>query len=145
MKRIAMTAVAGVISVALTGCATGGSSAEIDTRREIKAAARAEYPGNARESDTLKLAAVDNTAGGGTLELLNLTDNSVPPAKVWVNGKYLAGTPVIPARSQVSVKYSDLLEVGAGVMDLSRSQSKIGKVEIQTGDGLFTVSGPTRK
>jgi hypothetical protein len=141
MRRTLALAVAGCLTLGAVGCATN----ELQTRREVARAALSHYPAvQAKQSATYKLAAVDDQ-GAGTVEILNLTDNTTPQAKVWVNGRYVSGVPAVPARSSVTVKYGDLLEAGPGVMDLGRANSKVAKVELEVNGELFVVQGPTIK
>ena len=141
MKRVIAIAFAGIVGLTAVGCTTN----ELETRREATTAALSNYPGNAQESAKYKLAAVDDQ-NQDTLTILNLTDETIAPGTIWVNGRYVKKISSIPAQSSVTVAYNELLEGGGGVMDLSKADSEqIQKVELQTHEGLFTVMGPSRK
>lgn len=122
-----------------------GCNSEMQTREQATTAALSKYPGGtAKASETYKLAVVDHQ-DTSTVEVLNLTDNAVPAAKLWVNGRYVAKITGIQARGNVSVKYSDLLESGAGLADLALAKGTVAKAELQVGSDLYTVQGPTIK
>lgn len=129
-----------VVSTACAGC---GNKA-VEARRQATAAALASYPGNAQQSDEVRLAAVDRTKDK-KVEILNLADRSVQSPTVWVNQTFLAKTESIPPRGQVTVRYSDLIEQGTGVRDLDMANVPVKTVEVQTAEGLFTVMGPSRR
>ena len=145
MKSLFKTGTTLVLGLAAVVAAAGCSTSEMAVREDVTRAALSEYPGQARPSDRLKLAAVDDP-GRQTLEISNLSDTAVTTAKVWVNSRYVQAVPAIPARSTVTIGYADLLEAGRGTMDLARvDKPQIAKVEVQTADGLFTVDGPARR
>jgi hypothetical protein len=142
MRRMLGLAVAGCLTAGMVGCASN----EMETRREIASAALSNYPGGvAKQSDQFQLAAVDNR-GSGELDILNLTDNAVPPAKLWVNGRYVSTLAGIQARGSVKVKYGDLLESGRGMLDLAKDPKPgVAKAELQIGNELYAIQGPTIK
>ena len=140
MMRQVLILMLTLAAAAACGCAAN----EMEERRRVTQAARAEYPGNARMSKEVQVVAYDHP-DDKKLELSNLGDRSVPGPTVWVNGAYLHRVESIGPRQSVTVDYDDLLEAGPGVTDFADSKHPVRKVEVQTPDGLFTALGPTRK
>lgn len=131
--------------VMIAGCKTTQVSQVAEGPREaITFAARAKYPGDAKTSETIRVAAVDDSRRR-ELTLFNLSDNSVPASTLWVNSHYVAQIPSIAPRRSVLLKYTQLIEAGPSVGDLRTMDQQPRKVEIQTSDGLFTVQGPSAK
>ena len=129
----------------ITGCKTTQVSQVAEGPREaITYAARAKYPGDAKTSERVRVAAVDDS-GRRELTLFNLSDNSVPASTLWVNSHYVAQIPAIAPRRSVMVKYTQLIEAGPSVGDLRTMDQQPRKVELQTSEGLFTVQGPSAK
>ena len=112
-------------------------------RAEIRYAATAKYPGDARTVDTVQLTAVDDP-DNDRLTIYNVSDNTIGPATIWVNGMYVHRIDGIPPRGAVEIEHVELLQDGAGTGDLHSVNQSARKVEIQTRDGLFTVQGPSR-
>ena len=145
LRHIVPVFVIGALSLA--GCQTGEvSRVGSQPRQEITFAATAEYPGEAQlaSSSDLQVAAVDNTSMD-RLELLNLTDNSIPASTLWVNGSFVKRIPTIPPRGTLIVKYGELLEAGRGTQDLKSVGQSARKVELQTQQGLVAVQGPSKR
>ena len=137
---------AGVLMGGLGGCSTDRvSQVGQEPRAAISDAALASYPqAPAASSDRVQAAAVDHP-DLKEVEIFNLADQSIPAARVWVNGNFLAQINSIPPRGSVIVKYSNLLEAGRAVNDLKQLQQPVRKVELQTREGLFKVQGPAMK
>ena len=137
---------AGVFALAV-GCETSQIARVGDEPREaITYAATAKYPGEAQlsRSSDIKVAAIDNP-NMDQLELLNLTDNSIPASTLWVNGAFVRRIPTIPPRGTLVVKYAELLEAGRGTQDLKSVNQQARKVELQTQQGLIAVQGPSKR
>ena len=132
------------LALGLVGLLGGCAANEMETRRDVTRAALASYPGGAQESRDVRVSAVDDP-GRKRIELYNLTDRTVTAPTVWVNGTYLTRMEGLPPRGSATVRYADLIESGRGVNDLASSGNSVRKVELQTGDGLFTVLGPSRR
>lgn len=127
------------------GCATQDVAMIGNEPREaISAAATASYPKGAQATSTVKLVAF-NYAEKKVLEIHNLSDHSVPASTVWVNEAFLTPIASIPPKSYATVKYTDLLEAGHAVNDMTKGKSTITKVELQGPDGLMSVEGPAEK
>lgn len=135
-------------SLLSVGCATQEMS-EVGRapRQAIAFAATAKYPGNPQQSDKIKAVAFDS-ADRGELEIHNLGNHTIAYPAVWVNGAFVSKLNTsIPPQSHATVKYTELLEAGAGTNDLTKvgKDQPVQKVELQTPDGLFAVEGPARK
>jgi hypothetical protein len=151
MRKMMVVAVAGLLGGMLTaggGCETQQISHVGDAPREaIAYAATAKYPAVAATAPAqtgMQVAAVDDTENK-KVTIMNLTDNAIPPATVWVNGAYLHRTATIAPRGMASINYSELLMAGPSPQDLKASGQSVRKVELQTHDGFFTVQGPSKK
>ncbi len=132
-------------SILIAGCETSEIARVGEEPREaISYAATASYPGEATQSSDLQLAAIDNP-DAREIELLNLTDNSIPASTLWVNGAFVKRIPSIPPRGTFKVKYNELLEAGTGTNDLQSVGQVARKVEIQTPQGLMAVQGPSKR
>ena len=139
------TAVGALVCVA--GCETSTLSRVGEEPREaITFAATAEYPGEAQlvNSSDFQIAAIDNP-DANELELLNLTDNSIPASTLWVNGAFLKRIPSIAPRGTLKVKYGELLEAGPSTNDFKSVGQTARKVELQTPQGLMAVQGPSKR
>src|SRR5688500_5330158 len=80
-------------SILIAGCETSEIARVGEEPREaISYAATASYPGEATQSSDLQLAAIDNP-DAREIELLNLTDNSIPASTLWVNGAFVKRIP----------------------------------------------------
>lgn len=115
-----------------------------EARRDITYAATAKYPGNPQTSETIRLAAVDDLSQK-RLEILNLTDNSVPQSTIWVNGAFVNRVDGIAPRGSTTVRYGELLEAGPSTRDFGQLNQGVQKVEIQSANTLYTVQGPAKK
>jgi hypothetical protein len=132
-------------AVALTGCTTNRvAQVDPEARAAIGEAATASYTGQPQRSDRLQVAAVDHP-NSKEIELINLTPNAVPSPSVWVNGAYVRRLPTIPPQGTATVKYAGLLQAGQPANDFAIARQTVTKVELQTGEGLFTVLGPAIK
>ena len=141
---IAAAVLATVLS-GLTGCAADKVSQVGERPRElISFAATAEYPGNARESDSVQVVAFDDPRRK-EFELHNLGTVSVPASAVWVNGGFVTKVESIPPKEHVTVRYSSLVEAGQGTNDFKRMGQPLRRVELATDGGLFTVLGPATR
>lgn len=130
------------------GCATQDMS-EVgrQPRQAIAYAATAKYPGSAQQSDQAKAVAYD-MPDRGELEVHNLGDHTILFPAIWVNGAFVSKLNTsIPPKSHATVRYSELLEAGSGLHDLTKvgKDAPIEKVELQTSDGLYAVEGPVHK
>ena len=135
----------GVVALLLLGCETGEIRRVGDEPREaIAQAALAKYPGASEDTNAYRLAAVDDPSRR-ELTLLNLTDNAVPAATIWVNGAFVRNLTGIPPRGSVELRYSELLEAGSGTRDLRSIGQGVRKVELEIGDKLISVQGPSKK
>src|SRR5688500_14881150 len=104
---IAPVAVAGLLAV---GCSTNEVARVGEApRSEIAYAATANYPGDARTSDEVKLTAVDDPEGH-ELVIYNVTDNAIGPSTIWVNGAFLKRIDGIAPRGAVRIKHAELLQ-----------------------------------
>ena len=132
--------------VFIAGCETSEiARVGEEPRAEIGYAATASYPGEPMAATKdFQVAALDNP-DAHELELLNLTDNSIPASSVWVNGAFVKRIASIPPRGTLKVKYSELLEAGRSVNDLQSVGQIARKVEIQTPQGLMAVQGPSNR
>src|SRR4051812_1141357 len=132
--------------ITLAGCSTDRvAQVGSEPRAAISEAALASYPQQpAVASDRVQAAAVDRP-DQKEIEIFNLSDQSIPPGRVWVNGGFLAQSPNIAPRGSTIIKYSDLLEAGHAVNDLKQLQQPVRKVELQTREGLFKIQGPAMK
>ena len=92
----------------------------------------------------VQVAAIDDPKDH-ELELLNLTDNSIPASTLWVNGAFVKRIPALAPRGTLKVKYSELLEAGRGTNDLKSVGQAARKIELQTAQGLMAVQGPSRR
>ncbi|MEO6434307.1 MAG: hypothetical protein ABIP55_00900 [Tepidisphaeraceae bacterium] len=143
MKRHAWVIV--LAAGGFVGCSTNEvARVGSEPRAEISYAATARYPGDARMSDAVKLTAVTDP-DAKKLVIYNVTDNSIGPATVWVNGAFVHRIDGIAPRGAVEINYGELLQTGPGTADLKSLDQPARKVEIQTRDGLFTVQGPSQK
>jgi hypothetical protein len=133
-----------ILAILAASSAGGCGNKAIRTREQATAAALARYPGDPQQSDEIRLAAVDH-AKDKKVEILNLTDRSIESPTIWVNQTFLNRTRTIPPRGQVTVKYSELLEQGGGVRDLDMVNVPVKTVEVETAQGLFSVTGTSRK
>lgn len=116
----------------------------MEARRDVKIAALAKYPGNAKKSDKVQVTAVDYPEQK-RLELINTSDAPLATPTVWVNQTFLNKAPTIPARGSISIKYVDLIEQGQGLQDLAANGRGASVVEIETPEGLFGTNGPAKK
>ena len=130
--------------IAVLTLSTGCGNKHVATREQATLAALSTYPGNPVRSDEVQLAAIDNPKDK-EIELINLTDRTIPTPTIWVNQAYVHKAPTIKPRGQVTVDYAELIEQGQGVRDLDMANVLVRKVEVQTGDALYTVMGPSRK
>jgi len=121
------------------------SNVDPNARAAIGYAATAHYPGNAMNSTANVLVGALDRPGEKRIELLNLSDNAVPDAKVWVNGAYVRQIGTLPPRGTTSVDYSGMLQAGQTAMDFARAEQAVTKVEIETGNVLYRVLGPAVK
>ena len=129
----------------LVGCETQSvSRVGEEPRAAISYAATARYPGEDRALEDGRIAAVDDPKEK-RLHLLNVSDTSIPPATVWVNGLFLKRIDSIPPRATITIEHDDLLESGPGVRDLASLDQPVTRVEIETHEGLFRVKGPARQ
>lgn len=139
-RKIAVAVMFGVGVMA--GCTTNELDAVGTQPREaITYAAQASYPKGMHATDSVKLVAFNDT-DKKTLQIHNLDMHTFPTSTVWVNKAFLAKLPPIVPKGSVEVKYSDLLEAGQGVSDLSKVKGPVTTVELQSEEGLFTVQGP---
>jgi hypothetical protein len=137
---------AGTILALVAGCEQSDKVSAVgpEARQAISAAATAHYPGHARTSDEVQVAAI-NYQEKDYLELHNLGTQSVPASNVWVNGTFMSRIEGIAPKSYVTVKHGALLEAGPATNDLKHLNQPVAKVEIETDRGLYTVQGPTIK
>lgn len=139
-------AMAGTLGLASVGCESHDkvSSVGPDAREAITVAATARYPGNARVTRDMQVAAIDYPEKD-LLEIHNLGDQSIPAGSVWVNGAFMTRIDGIAPKSFVTVPHGMLLEAGPGTNDLKALNQAVAKVELQTDRGLYSVQGPSIK
>ena len=136
---------ASLAAALLAGCGTSDvGKVGQEPREAITYAATAKYPGDAQKSDRVQVTAINDDGAHETV-LYNLSNRSVPDSTVWVNGAFVTKIDMIPPKGSVTVKHSELLESGPGTGDVKRLDQPVTRVELQTPDGLFTVSGPAQK
>jgi hypothetical protein len=113
-------------------------------REQITFAATARYPGTAQSSDKVEAVALD-APSDGQFTIYNLAGRPIPQATVWVNGSFVRQVDGIGPKGHVTLNYGDLIQAGPGTSDLKQSDEAVGRVELQTSEGLFKVDGPGRK
>src|SRR5688500_8330893 len=141
--RIQSLFTAGALLALAAGCQQTDKVSAVGpaARPAVSAAATAHYPGNARTSDQLQVAAI-NYPDKDYLELHNLGTQSVPASNVWVTGTFMSRVDSIAPKSYVTVKHGALLEAGPATNDLKQLNQPVAKVEIETDRGLYSVQGP---
>lgn len=113
-----------------------GNTASTSDAQTIAFAARAQHPsGQAQDS---KYTAV--VTPSGDIQLVNPTDQELDNAALWVNGKYVTQVQKLPARSTTTVSKTSLYDRDGRQM--SFNDAKLDQLQLQSGDKLFTVSGP---
>jgi hypothetical protein len=113
-------------------------------REAITFAARAKYPGNAQDSQRVRAVAIADP-DVKTLDIYNLSNQSIPATAVWVNGDFVKQISPISPKSHVTIKYVELLEAGPSAKSLTELERTIQKVELQTNDGMYSVQGPVNR
>jgi hypothetical protein len=140
-------------AILLTGCTATtsspeGSSASTEvTGRNILGgntndatmaafAARAQRPGgNAQQSQYTAL-----VTSAGAIQVINPTDQPLNDGTLWINGKYVAQVPPIAPRGTATIDRNHIFDRDGHTMDWSAE--KLNKLELQSGDQLYTVNGP---
>ena len=137
---------AATVMAMAAGCETQNpSNVAPQARHDITFAATARYPGNAISApDRVQATAVVNDKMD-RLEIYNPSDRAIPPSTVWVNGLFVHQLGPIPPKGMATIDKDALLQAGPSAMSLTDSKQAIAKVELQTGDGLYTVQGPAMK
>ena len=130
--------------VMLAALAGGCGNKAVATREQATHAALSTYPGSPQQSDEIQLAAIDDPKRK-KIQIVNLTDRTIPTPSLWVNQTFVHKARTIEPRGQITVEYEDLLEQGSGVRDLDMANVPVKTVEVQTSGGLYTVQGPSRK
>jgi hypothetical protein len=144
-RLLAHTIVSGLALGLFAGCAAQDVGLVGERPREaITYAARAKYPGAGQESDRYKAVAVVNP-DQKVLDVYNLSSQTIPATAIWVNGAFVHQVSPIAPKGHVTVKYVELLEAGPGARSFSQLETPVQKVEIQTGDGNYTVQGPVNR
>jgi len=151
MIRQTLTLAAAALLAGCTASTTNpeGSSASTDatprnvagnySSRDAEMAAfagRAQRPnGNAQQSQYT--AVVTPT---GAIQVVNPTDQQLNEGALWVNGRYVAQVPPIAPHAAVTINRNQFFDRDGHTMDWSAE--KLNKLELQSGDQLYTVNGP---
>ena len=99
-------------------------------------AARTQRPTtNAQES---RYTAVVTNSGG--IMVINPTDQPLNDGALWINDKYVAQLPPIAPRGTATLSRNQFFDRNGHTMDWTAE--KLNKVELQSGDQLYTFSGP---
>ncbi len=131
----------------LVGCEAGvGFQPEMSSSRQETAqlaayAATTDYPTNTKATwnDNWHVGAMTK---GSDIRLVNYTDHPVSNANVWVNGTYVHNVATIPARGSVTVSASDFFDKNGHVMSTDSTPLNATKIELQSGNSLYSVMGP---
>jgi hypothetical protein len=133
-----------ILLTSAVGCSTGEVyRVDPDARARIGYAATKSYPGNAKAATQRVMTAALAQPRDNQLRILNLSDNAITTPTVWVNGAYLRQIPTLAPRGSQTVPYETLLQAGNTANDFERANQSVVKVELETGEGLFTVLGPS--
>ncbi|MGE5611007.1 MAG: hypothetical protein ACM359_17285 [Bacillota bacterium] len=127
---------------ALVGCESSmGPTANKGTSSTVLAASAggAQYPQNMQPTTDVPLVALDRR-GGGSITLINPTDQPMSDMKVWINGTYMQPLDNLPARSMVTLRQSDFYNNSGSSLD--QAKATIDRVDVQTGNKLIRVQGP---
>lgn len=131
----------------LIGCSASltpsgsASNSEMGEAQLAAYAASTPYPDKSA-SDDLKLSAMVDR-NDKSIQLANYSDKTLTDAKVWVNQTYLYKVSAIPAHGYTTLSTADFYN-GSGQL-LSQLSNPINRVEVQTGDDLYSVMGPVFK
>lgn len=132
----------------LMGCAAGaelqnpfrGGTAQAQAEQAQMAAfaATAEYP-RGEASDDLRAAALINR-DGGTIRVINFTDEPIRNARVWVNGAFVQEVGTIPPNGSVTLRNDRFFNSDG--QTLAQMNTAPVRVELQSDDKLHRLQGP---
>ena len=143
LARLALIVVSLVL---ISGCvANKPSQVDPQARAAIGEAATANYPTRMGPAGTAAPAAAVDYPRQKELEIYNLGDSDIVDARIWVNGAYVRRVGTIPPRGSVMVLHANLLKAGQASEDFTMVRQPVTKVEIETPQGLYPVSGPAIK
>lgn len=134
-----------VIALAATtliGCSAGGTFSPLGSKSSGEQAqlaayaATARYPGDAKPSTDLRAAALINPKSDA-VKIVNLSDQPVRDANVWVNGTFVRKVNIVPAHGAVVLDRSEFFD--ASGQNMTKLNAPVHKVEIQTGDHLYAL------
>jgi hypothetical protein len=127
----------------LAGCST---SAEVDNpfggggdgKTQMAAfAAQSQYPNRQAEESQIS-AVVDRKEG--RIKIINPTNQALTDAKVWANGAFVTRVDSIPARGSMTLTRENFYNKDG--IALSKSNTPINRIQIETGDRFVNLLGP---
>jgi len=135
LASLAMAAAA----AGLVGCSAnsgGGHVTEMGPTQLAAFSARAQYP-ETPATESQRTAAIVNK---NEIKIYNFSTQPVSDAKVWVNHSFVLHIPGIAPQSKVVLKTSQLYDsMGNSLAD---QKADVSSVQLQTGNGFYTVQGP---
>jgi hypothetical protein len=104
----------------------------------------AAYAGNAKfpttQAQTSAKVAAIVSGDRRTIKIYNFENQPLRAVNLWVNGAYVQPIQGIPAHGRTIVR-TDKLYNGLGDTFAKRSE-EVSRVQLETGDGLYTLLGP---